>query len=195
MTNEVTAGRIRFGMVGGGLGAFIGAVHRIAARIDDQYVFCAGALSSDPERALASARELGLDADRSYQSYEEMIEAESAREDGIEAVSIVTPNHMHFPIAKAFLQGGFHVICDKPLTVNSDQAKELTKLAKDQNRILAVTYNYSGYPMVRQARAMVERGDLGKIRVVQGEREADAAQHGESQRQQRWKPLQAAERG
>ena len=169
MTNEMTAGRIRFGMVGGGQGAFIGAVHRIAARIDDQYAFCAGALSSDPERALASARELGLDADRSYQSYKEMIEAESAREDGIEAVSIVTPNHMHFPIAKAFLQAGFHVICDKPLTVNSDQASELTKLARDQNRILAVTYNYSGYPMVRQARAMIERGDLGNIRVVQGE--------------------------
>jgi predicted dehydrogenase len=169
MTNEVTAGRIRYGMVGGGQGAFIGAVHRIAARIDDQYVFCAGALSSDPERAMASARELGLEADRSYQSYEEMIEAESARDDGIEAVSIVTPNHMHFPIAKAFLQAGFHVICDKPLTVDSEQATELTKLASEQNRILAVTYNYSGYPMVRQARAMVERGDLGDIRVVQGE--------------------------
>jgi len=169
MTNELTAGRVRFGMVGGGQGAFIGAVHRIAARIDDQYCFCAGALSSDPERALASARELGLQADRSYQSYEQMIEAESARDDGIEAVSIVTPNHMHFPIAKAFLQGGFHVICDKPLAVSSAQATELTKLAKDQNRILAVTYNYSGYPMVRQARAMVERGDLGKIRIVQAE--------------------------
>lgn len=169
MTNELTAGRVRFGMVGGGQGAFIGAVHRIAARIDDQYCFCAGALSSDPERALASARELGLQADRSYQSYEQMIEAESDRDDGIEAVSIVTPNHMHFPIAKAFLQGGFHVICDKPLAVSSAQATELTKLAKDQNRILAVTYNYSGYPMVRQARAMVERGDLGKIRIVQAE--------------------------
>jgi predicted dehydrogenase len=169
MTNEATAGRVRFGMVGGGQGAFIGAVHRIAARIDDQYVFCAGALSSDPERALASAQELGLAADRSYRNYVEMIEAEATRDDGIEAVSIVTPNHMHFPIAKAFLQNGFHVICDKPLTVNSDQATELTKLAKDQNRILAVTYNYSGYPMVRQARAMVERGDLGKIRIVQGE--------------------------
>jgi predicted dehydrogenase len=169
MTNEVTAGRIRYGMVGGGQGAFIGAVHRIAARIDDQYVFCAGALSSDPERALASARELGLEADRSYRSYEEMIEAESVRDDGIEAVSIVTPNHMHFPIAKAFLQAGFHVICDKPLAVDSEQATELTKLASEQNRILAVTYNYSGYPMVRQARAMVERGDLGDIRIVQGE--------------------------
>ena len=156
-------------MVGGGQGAFIGAVHRMAARIDDQYDFCAGALSSDPERALASARELGLADDRSYRNYEDMIAAESAREDGIEAVSIVTPNNMHFPIAKAFLQGGFHVICDKPLTIESDQAEELTKLAKRKNLILAVTYNYSGYPMVRQARAMVERGDLGKVRVVQGE--------------------------
>jgi predicted dehydrogenase len=169
LKNEQKTGRVRLGMVGGGQGAFIGAVHRMAARIDDQYDFCAGALSSDPERALASARELGLADDRSYRNYEDMIAAESARDDGIEAVSIVTPNNMHFPIAKAFLQGGFHVICDKPLTIKSEQAEELTKLAKQQCLILAVTYNYSGYPMVRQARAMAQRGDLGKIRVVQGE--------------------------
>jgi predicted dehydrogenase len=169
MTNEARVGRIRLGMVGGGQGAFIGAVHRMAARIDDQFDFCAGALSSDPQRALASAQELGLASERSYPNYEDMIKAESARDDGIEVVAIVTPNHMHYPIAMAFLQGGFHVICDKPLTVNSEQAIEMTKLAKQQDRILAVTYNYSGYPMVRQARAMVERGDLGNIRIVQGE--------------------------
>ncbi len=163
------ASRIRYGMVGGGQGAFIGAVHRIAARIDDEYELCAGALSSDPDRALASAQELGLASDRSYKNYQDMITAESARRDRIEAVSIVTPNHMHYPIAKACLEGGFHVICDKPLTVNSEQAAELMALAKAHKRILAVTYNYSGYPMVRQARAMVARGDLGNIRVVQGE--------------------------
>ena len=169
MTDAKTTGRVRFGMVGGGQGAFIGAVHRTAARIDDEYDFCAGALSSDPKRALASARELGLAADRSYKNYEDMIAGESARDDGIEVVSIVTPNHMHFPVAKAFLHGGFHVICDKPMTVNSEQAEELTQLARQQDRILAVTYNYTGYSMVRQARAMVARGDLGKIRIVQGE--------------------------
>ncbi len=161
--------RVRLGMVGGGQGAFIGAVHRIAARIDDQYEFCAGALSSDPARAIASAQELGLATDRSYRDVASMVAGESARDDGIEAVSIVTPNNVHFPAAKAFLEAGIHVICDKPMTVTSVEAEELVKVAKDNNRILAVTYNYSGYPMIRQARAMVANGDLGKIRVVQAE--------------------------
>ena len=153
-------------MVGGGQGAFIGAVHRIAARIDDEYEFCAGALSSDPGRAMASARELHLAEDRSYGSYEEMAAAESARDDGIEAVAIVTPNHTHYPIAKAFLAAGIHVICDKPMTVTVDEADSLLAAARESGRILAVTYNYTGYPMVRQARAMIERGDLGDIRTV-----------------------------
>ena len=156
-------------MVGGGQGAFIGDVHRIAARLDDEYVFCAGALSSDPERSLASAQELGLPEDRSYKTYQDMVAAESAREDGIEAVAIVTPNHMHYPNATAFLEAGIHVICDKPMTINREQATELVRLAKRSDRILAVTYNYTGYPMVRHARAMVEHGDLGSIRVVQAE--------------------------
>lgn len=169
MTDTTTGHRIRLGMVGGGRGAFIGDVHRIAARLDNEYVFCAGALSSDPERALASAKELGLPGDRSYGSYQEMVAGESAREDGIDAVAIVTPNHMHFDIAKAFLKAGFHVICDKPLTINSGQANELIQIAEKSQRILAVTYNYTGYPMVRHARALVERGDLGNIRVVQAE--------------------------
>ena len=159
--------RIRLGMVGGGQGAFIGAVHRIAARIDDEYVLTAGALSSNRERARASAEELGLATDRSYGSFDEMAAAESAREDGIEAVSVVTPNHTHYPIAKAFLDAGIHVICDKPMTVTVEEAEALRRAAKDAKRILAVTYNYTGYPMVRQARAMVENGDLGTIRSVQ----------------------------
>ncbi len=166
MTNTNSNSRIRLGMVGGGQGAFIGAVHRIAARIDNEYELCAGALSSDPERALASAQELGLDEDRSYRSYEEMAAAESACEDGIEAVAIVTPNHTHYPIARAFLSAGIHVICDKPMTVTVEEARSLLDAAKDAGRILAVTYNYTGYPMVRQARAMIERGDLGEIRTV-----------------------------
>ena len=161
--------RVRLGMVGGGQGAFIGAVHRIAARIDDLYDFCAGALSSNAERALASARELGLAEDRSYADVEAMIAGETSRDDGVEAVSIVTPNHMHFPVAKAFLDAGIHVICDKPMTVTSAEAEELIEVAEANNRILAVTYNYSGYPMIRQARAMVADGALGDIRVVQVE--------------------------
>jgi predicted dehydrogenase len=160
---------IRLGMVGGGQGAFIGAVHRMAARLDGHYDFCAGALSSDPTRALASARELGLAEDRSYPSYTDMVAGESARDDGVEVIAIVTPNHMHFPIAKGCLEGGFHVICDKPMTVTVDEARELRRIAAAGKRILAVTYNYSGYPMIRQAREMVERGDLGRLRVVQGE--------------------------
>ena len=167
---DSTAGRrVRLGMVGGGQGAFIGAVHRIAARLDDQYDFVAGALSSQPERAVASAAELGLDPDRSYPDYQSMADAESAREDGIEAVAIVTPNHVHFPAAKAFLEAGIHVICDKPMTVTSQEGEELVALAKSKGLILAVTYNYTGYPMVRQARAMVANGELGRIRLVQVE--------------------------
>jgi predicted dehydrogenase len=156
-------------MVGGGQGAFIGAVHRIAARLDDRYEFVAGALSSEPGRALASAGELGLAADRSYGDYREMAAAEAGREDGIEAVSVVTPNHIHYPVAQAFLDAGIHVICDKPMTVTGGQADELVALAERKQRILAVTYNYSGYPMIRQARAMVDGGELGEIRIVQVE--------------------------
>jgi predicted dehydrogenase len=161
--------RIRYGMVGGGQGAFIGAVHRLAARMDDQFELVAGALSSDRKRALASAADLGLAPDRSYGSYHEMAKTEAARNDGIEAVSIVTPNHMHAPVATAFLEAGIHVICDKPLAHSVAEARELVTLTKKSGRIFALTHNYTGYPMVRQARAMVVGGELGKIRVVQGE--------------------------
>ncbi len=164
-----TAGRIRLGMVGGGQGAFIGAVHRIAARIDDNYVFVAGALSSDPKRAKASGRELGLADDRNYGSYEEMARGEAKRADGIEAVSIVTPNNSHYPIAKAFLTAGIHVICDKPMTTTLADAKRLASIAAKSGKIFALTHNYSGYPMVRQARDMIASGELGEIRVVQVE--------------------------
>ncbi|MFB6458090.1 Gfo/Idh/MocA family protein [Bradyrhizobium tunisiense] len=161
--------RIRLGMVGGGQGAFIGAVHRIAARIDDQFELVAGALSSDPIRAKASAKELGIADDRAYGSFEEMARAEAARADGIEVVSIVTPNHMHSPVAKAFLEAGIHVICDKPLTTTLAEAEELVALVRRTGRIFVVTQNYTGYPMVRQARAMVANGDLGEIRLVKVE--------------------------
>jgi predicted dehydrogenase len=156
-------------MVGGGRNAFIGSVHRIAARMDDQFELVAGALSSDPARAKESGRDLGLPADRTYGTYQEMVAAEAARSDGIEAVSIVTPNNTHAPIAKAFLQRGIHVICDKPLAVTAQEAAELLSLARQANRILAVTYNYTGYPMVRQAREMCRAGALGHVRLVQVE--------------------------
>jgi predicted dehydrogenase len=164
------SGRIRLGMVGGGQGAFIGAVHRLAARMDDHYEFVAGALSSDAARSKASGEELGLAPDRIYGDFREMAKAEAKRADGIEAVSIVTPNHMHFPAAKAFIEAGLHVVCDKPLSLNLKEALALEKLlAKNRNVIFALTHNYSGYPMIRQARAMVAAGELGDIRVVQGE--------------------------
>lgn len=160
---------VRLGMVGGGQGAFIGAVHRIAARIDGAYHLVAGALSSDPERARASGAELGLDPERCYASYADMAKAEAARPDGIEAVAIVTPNHMHAPVAKAFLAAGIHVICDKPLTSTLEAAEDLAKLAETSGKLFVLTHNYSGYPMIRQAREMVATGTLGTLRLVQME--------------------------
>lgn len=169
-TREKKTGRIRLGMVGGGQGAFIGAVHRLAARMDDEYEFVAGALSADPKKAAASAADLGLDPSRSYGSYEEMAKAEAKRADGIEAVAIVTPNHVHVPAARAFINAGIHVICDKPLALSLKEAKSLEALlAKKKDVIFALTHNYSGYPMIRQAKAMIAAGELGDIRVVQGE--------------------------
>lgn len=162
-------GPIRLGMVGGGQGAFIGAVHRIAARLDGEFALVAGALSSDPERARASSAELGLDAGRSYGSFAEMARAEARRPDGIEAVAIVTPNHVHYAAARAFLEAGIHVICDKPLTSTLADAKRLAALAERSGKVFVLTHNYTGYPMVRQAREMVEKGQLGEIRLVQAE--------------------------
>ena len=163
------ARRIRFGMVGGGEGAFIGGVHRFAARLDDQYELVAGALASNAEKAQRSGMALGLAADRTYADYATMASVESARVDGIEAVAIVTPNHMHAPVAEAFLKAGIHVICDKPLANSSKDARRLHALAVKQGLLFAVTYNYTGYPMVRQMRKMVRDKLLGDIRVVQVE--------------------------
>ena len=159
--------RVRLGMVGGGQGAFIGAVHRIAARHDDRYELVAGALSSEPRRARRSGRELGLANDRVYGDYATMATSEAARDDGIEAVAIVTPNHMHAPVAHAFLDAGIHVICDKPLTTTLDEALALKEHVRASRRIFAVTYNYSGYPIVRHAREAVAAGELGRLRLVQ----------------------------
>ncbi|RGP39333.1 gfo/Idh/MocA family oxidoreductase [Pseudotabrizicola alkalilacus] len=154
-------------MVGGGRDAFIGAVHRIAARIDDQYELVAGCFSSDAEKSLASAADLGVA--RAYASFAEMAAKEARRKDGIEAVAIVTPNHMHAPVALQFLKRGIHVICDKPLTHTLPEAKKLAKAAEASGVVFALTHNYTGYPMIRQAAAMVAAGELGEIRLVQVE--------------------------
>ena len=162
-------GRIRLGMVGGGEGAFIGAVHRIASRIDDQYELVAGALSSTPDKARRSGEALGLAQDRVYDDYESMAKAEAKRPDGIEAVSIVTPNNVHAGATYAFLKAGIHVICDKPLTVSLAEARKMKAAVEKSNRIFALTQNYTGYPLVRRMREMVKDGDLGEIRLVQVE--------------------------
>ena len=161
--------RIRLGMVGGGAGAFIGAVHRIAARIDDQFDLVAGALSSSPDTAAASGRDLGLDPSRTYANYRDMAIREAKLKNGIEAVSIVTPNHVHYDAAKEFLRRGIHVICDKPLTSNLADAKKLKKVADESGALFILTHNYTGYPMIRQAREMIANGELGDIRIVQAE--------------------------
>lgn len=163
--------KLRMGMVGGGRDAFIGAVHRTAARMDGEIEFVAGALSSNPKKAKLSGQDLMLDPKRIYTSYQEMIEKESAlpEDERIDFVSIVTPNHMHFPVAEAFLKAGFHVVCDKPMTHNLAEAKKLRTLAKRSKKIFALTHNYTGYPMVKEARDWVQRGKLGKILKVVAE--------------------------
>src|SRR5256884_5959491 len=161
--------RLRLGMVGGGPGAFIGAVHRIAARMDDRFELVAGALSSSPERSRAAALELHIALERAYGSFAEMAAAEAKRPDRIDAVSIVTPNHVHFGPAKAFLEAGIHVICDKPLTTTVEDALALAQIVRRSGLIFGLTHNYTGYPLVRQAREMIETGELGRIRVVQVE--------------------------
>jgi predicted dehydrogenase len=161
--------RLRLGMVGGGPGAFIGAVHRIAARMDDRFELVAGALSSDPAKSKAAALELHIAPERAYGSFAEMAAAEAKRPDRIDAVSIVTPNHVHFGPAKAFLEAGIHVICDKPLTTTVEDALALAGIVKKSGLIFGLTHNYTGYPLVRQAREMIEAGEVGRIRVVQVE--------------------------
>jgi predicted dehydrogenase len=161
--------RLRLGMVGGGPGAFIGAVHRMAARMDDRYELVAAALSADPQKSRSSAAALHILQDRAYSNFEEMAHAEAARSDRIDAVSIVTPNHFHFPVAKVFLDSGFHVICDKPMTTTLADAEELVRIVHRTGLVFGLTHNYTGYPLVRQAREMVAAGELGKLRIVQVE--------------------------
>jgi predicted dehydrogenase len=161
--------RLRLGMVGGGPGGFIGAVHRIAARLDDRFELVAAALSSDPARSRSAAADLHIAPERAYGNFAEMAKAEAARPGRIDAVAIVTPNHLHYAPAKAFLEAGIHVICDKPLTTTLEDAIDLARIVRHTGLLFAVTHNYTGYPMVRQARQVIADGELGPIRVVQVE--------------------------
>lgn len=161
--------RLRLGMVGGGQGAFIGAVHRMAARLDDRFELVAGAFSSDGGRARASAEELHVSDQRSYADYRTMAEQEARRPDRIDAVAIVTPNHLHHGPARVFLDAGIHVFCEKPMTISVAEAQDLVDAAKRTKSVFALAHTYSGYPMVREARALVAAGELGPIRVVQVE--------------------------
>ena len=160
--------KLRLGMVGGGQGAFIGAVHRLSARMDDKYEFVAACLSSTAEKAEASAKEIGLSLDRSYPDYKTMALEESKREDGIDVVSIVTPNHMHAGPAIEFLQKDIHVICDKPMTATMDDAHDLMSAIQSSKAHFFLTHNYSGYPVIREMRSLVKNGELGKLRIVKG---------------------------
>ena len=161
--------KIRIGMVGGGKNAFIGGVHRIALRLDGYYELVAGSFSSNFDNSKETGKDLGLAEDRIYETYHEMAEKESARSDGIDVVAIVTPNHLHIPIAKIFAEKGIHIICDKPLALSSEEAINLKNIVESKKLIFALTHNYTGYPMVRHARSLIKKGDLGSIRVIQVE--------------------------
>ena len=187
MTEMIYQRPIRLGMVGGGNDAFIGGVHRIAARLDGRFQLVAGALSSTPEKAQASGAALGLDPARTYDDFKAMAIREARLKDGIEAVAVVTPNHVHYAAAREFLKRGIHVICDKPLTSTMADAKKLVKAANDSDALFVLTHNYTGYPLMRQARQMVADGVLGKIRVVQVEYAQDWLTQATESKQSAWR--------
>ncbi len=164
MQQEIFQRRLRAGIVGGGPGSFIGAVHRVGAELDGQAQVVAGAMSADPQKARDAAAAWFLS--RSYESYMQMAEAEATRPDPIDFVIIATPNHLHFPVAKAFLERGFHVVCDKPMTFTLAEARELVSLVESTQAVFALTHTYTGYPLVRQARELVRQGAIGEVRKV-----------------------------
>ena len=192
--------KIQYGMVGGGEGAFIGEIHRMAARLDNHFELVAGAFSAEAERSKRSGTTLGLLEDRCYADYQEMVSKELAREQPIEAVVIVTPNHLHLPIAEVFLKAGIHVICDKPLSAKLEEAHSFANFARQADKIFAITYNYSGYPLVRHAREIIAQGELGEIRTVQIEYAQDwlsgkLEESGHKQAVWRTDPMQAGDGG
>ncbi len=162
MKQDISQRKLRAGIVGGGQGSFIGAVHRIACELDGQAEVVAGAMSTDPQRAAASAKAWYLQ--RSYASYQEMAEVEAGRPDGIDFVMVTTPNHLHYPVARAFLEHGIHVVCDKPMTFDMAEAQELVQVVEQRKLVFALTHNYTGYPAVRHARSLVQQGAIGSIR-------------------------------
>jgi len=187
--------KLKWGMVGGGEGSQIGPAHRLSAGLDGLFEFCAGALDHRAEQGREYAQRLGLPADRSYGDWQEMLAGEKDRDDRIDLVSVATPNDTHFAITKAFLENGFHVLCEKPMTMTVDEAEEIVRLSESTGRICAVNYGYSGYSLVRHMRAMVARGDLGAIRLVKAEfahgHHADAADADNPRVRWRYDPAQA----
>lgn len=188
-------GKLRWGMIGGGEGSQIGPAHRLGAGLDGLFDFTAGALDHRPAEGRAYGQRLGLAADRSYGDWREMLEGERNREDRIDLVTVATPNATHFEITKAFLEAGFHVLCEKPMTMTVEEGEEIVRLAKSTGNICAVNYGYTGYSLVRHMRAMVQRGDLGKIRLVKAEfahgHHSDAADMDNPRVRWRYDPKQA----
>jgi len=187
--------KLRWGMIGGGEGSQIGPAHRLGAGLDGLFEFCAGALDHRAEAGRAFGRRLGLEAGRSYGDWREMLDGERSRDDRIDLVTVATPNATHFEITKAFLESGFHVLCEKPMTITVEQAEEIVRLARKTGRICAVNYGYTGYSLVRHMKAMVARGDLGRIRLVKAEfshgHHADAADADNPRVRWRYDPAQA----
>ncbi len=187
--------KLQWGMIGGGEGSQIGPAHRLGSGLDGLFEFSAGALDHRPEAGRRYGQQLGLAADRSYGDWREMLAGESAREDRIQLVTVATPNSTHFEITKAFLEAGFHVLCEKPMTMTVDEGEQIVRAAEQSGRICAVNYGYSGYSLVRHMRAMVARGDLGKIRLVNAEfahgHHADAADADNPRVRWRYDPAQA----
>ena len=187
--------RLNWGMIGGGEGSQIGPAHRLAAGLDGLFTFAAGALDHNPEAGRDFGQRLGLASDRSYGDWREMLAGEQGRPDRVELVTVATPNSTHYEISKAFLEAGIHVLCEKPMTVTEAEAEDLVKTARAVGRICAVNYGYTGYALVRHMRAMVARGDLGRVRLVVAEfahgHHADAAGADNPRVRWRYDPAQA----
>ena len=187
--------KLRWGMIGGGEGSQIGPAHRLGAGLDGLFEFTAGALDHRPAEGKAYGQSLGLAADRSYGDWQEMLAGESAREDRIDLVTVATPNATHFEITKAFLEAGFHVLCEKPMTMSVEEGEEIVRLSESTQQLCAVNYGYSGYSLVRHMRAMIARGDLGSIRLINCEfahgHHADAADADNPRVRWRYDPAQA----
>jgi len=187
--------QLKWGLIGGGEGSQIGPAHRLGARLDGLFEFVAGALDHRPEEGRAYGQRLGLAPDRAYGDWREMLEAEKGRPDRVDLVSVATPNATHFEITRAFLQAGFHVLCEKPMTMTVDEGEEIVRLTRETGRICAVNYGYTGYSLVRHMRAMVARGDLGAVRMVVAEfahgHHADAADADNPRVRWRYDPAQA----